>query len=144
MAFNPLKRHENFGLADHSFRRHSAIVPASYKDDLEKPGMYAHVAGDLKMYDEIRVVAEDTTWVANLLVTHAAGNVIRVKLLYVIPIEPVKAEDTAQNRFIIKQRGQLKWCVVDTEEDDRNVRQGIATQSAAMEQLEEHLRALAR
>ncbi len=141
---NPLVRHGNFGLADHSFRRHAATVPADYQKHIDNPALYAHVAADLKSHDEIRVVAEDSTWVANVFVTYAAGGVVRLKTLYVIPLEPVPASDTMQTRFIIKQRGAQKWCVVDTAENDRNVRSGIESQSEAQKQLEEHLRALAR
>lgn len=145
MSISPLKRHENFGLADHQYRRHGATVPASYKTgDLENPALYAHIAADLRTHDEIRFVAEDSTWVANVFVTYASGGVVRVKALYQIPLEPVSPVDTQQTRFIVKQRGNLKWCVVDTAENERNVRSGIESQSEAMKQLEEHLRALAR
>lgn len=144
MSLIPLKRHENFGLADHHFRRHAATVPADFKKYLNDPALYSHIASDLKTHDEIRFVAEDSTWVANAFVTFAAGGVVRVKVLYCIDLEPVSPSETGQTRFILKQRGNLKWCVVDTNEGDRNVRQGIESQSEAQKQLEEHLRALAR
>jgi hypothetical protein len=133
-----------YGLAEHTFRRHSVIPPANYTTaDLESPITWAHLRTKFKMHDEIRAIAEDGSWIANLLVVAADNGVVRVKELFRLPIDLGAVAKAEQHRYVVQQRGSQGWCVVDTEEN-RVIRQGCKAKSDAEKQLEDHLLALSR
>ncbi len=139
----PLLR-TSFAFAEHQFARHGAIVPiGTTQEQLEDPVFWSHVRGQLTTFAEVRVVAEDGSMTALMLVTYADSIGFKIKTIYFLTIEnPIPAANPALQHLVVKQRGQLKWCVVDTR-TDKNIRQGINSQSDAMRELEEYQRALA-
>ena len=140
----PAKPNE-FGLATHKFRIYSAIAPRGMQpDDLYNPLFWSHVANQLTMFDEVRVLAEDGSWVAYVLVTFRHANNVKIKMLNSEVLEDVSYEVPEENqRYIAKQRGMLKWCIVDNETGE-NVFDRIPTQSKAYAKLESYLASLNR
>lgn len=133
----------HFGLAQHQFQVHNAEVNSSVSAEmLEDPLFWSHVKHKIRLFDEIRVVAEDGSFMAKVLVTLAQGGRIRTKVIYHVELETQSQVVVENPDYYIKMRGRLGWCVVERA-TDRNIREGIRSQSEAQRELEEHLRALA-
>ena len=121
-------------------RSYSVLVPTGMgKKELEKADLWDHVANSLQQYDEVRCLAEDGSFVANVIVTFKAGNKVLVKTTNFTELEVISyAEHSGMNRFEVKQRGPKKWCILDTK-DGSVVHELIPTQSEAYKKLEEHI-----
>lgn len=142
----PLKTNQ-FGLDSHCYRRHSASVdPSLTEEDLVNPDLWASVANKMNIGDEIRIVAEDYSYVAYAMVLFVRGTDVRLKLLVVYDLDEVEQEamrDPNQDRYIIKQRGTKKWCIVDNS-DASIIKEMIPTQIEAQRELADYLKALSR
>lgn len=139
----PLVR-TRFALAEHAFRRFNATVPVgTTKEDLENPRFWSFCQEHVRVHDEIRAVAEDSSFFVVLLVAAKAGNLIYPRVVYGTDLgdTDLSAATAAQARYAVKQRGVLGWCLVDVEED-RNIKTGIGKKSDAERELEEYLQAL--
>lgn len=135
-----------FGLSQHMNQQFQAIVPpGTNKEDLESPRFWEHVQTQLRLHDEIRVVAEDSSMVAYLIVVAKAGNQAYTRVMWGTDLAEVDTSEISQrqSRYIVKMRGRQQWCVVDVE-TNRNIKQNIATKSVAERELEEYLQALSR
>jgi hypothetical protein len=140
----PLKT-VSFGLAAHKYRAHSAIVKeGTTNKDLENPLFWANVRSSMQGHDEIRVVAEDSSFIALLLVTYVDGFQVLAKILWRVDLEATDPAElgSGQNRYITKVCGSLGWCVIDTETDTK-IKTKCPSKSIAERELEEHMRALA-
>lgn len=141
----PLNR-EFFGEVRHTTTEFNATVPAGTTvAQLQDPAFWVHVRNKMKTHDEIRVVAEDSSFVGRLIVHSVDAFGVVIRPIYMVALEaPNHAEAAAmQSRYEVKHRGQLKWCVVDTLEK-KNVKEGLHNQSDAQRELEELIRAMAR
>ncbi|WP_372809327.1 hypothetical protein [Litorivivens sp.] len=134
-----------FGLAQHKYQTHSATVPGGLsREDLTKPELWALNRARIRTHDEIRVVAEDSSFYAKLLVTYADSREVYTAVVEYQELDAPDMEELtqAQQRYITKLCGPLKWCVIDTETDEK-VRTGIDKRSLAERELEDFLRAKA-
>lgn len=142
---NPIKPID-FQLAEHRYRRFDCIVSSdTNKKDLENSALWVNVAPQLKMFDEVRVIADDHSFMAKLLVTFTQGTDARLKLLYGVDLEDesdVEVE-TPPSKYEIKQKGQLKWCIVNNETGE-NIKTNIPKKSEAQRELEDYITALNR
>ncbi len=135
-----------FGLAEHSYQRFSAMVaPGTTKAMLEDPSFWSNVKNRLRTFDEVRVMAEDGSFMARVLVVYADALAAHARVLEMHDLGDVDIEalQGGQTRYQCQQKGVLKWCIVDTETGNF-IRQGIGTRSVAERELEEYLRAQAR
>lgn len=135
----------DFGLAMHKMRQFTAEVPGTLSpEDLENPELWAHVAPQLRTGDEVRVLADDQSFVAYMICTHSAGSLVRMKTMHGYELEKVDhaALENQTGDLVIKQRGVKKWCIVQLSTGDV-IKEGIPTQSKAMRELEDYQRALA-
>lgn len=134
-----------FGLAQHRFREFEAIVPGSTtNEDLTKSEAWTHVAGQLQPGDEIRVRAEDDSFVARLYVTYRQGTDTRVFVIYRADLEVVDPNTLLDENapYFVQLRGTKKWCIIKRETGDI-VKEMIATQKGAFIELDDYVRALA-
>ena len=130
-------------LAEHSYRRFDVIVPAGYSArELESSGTWANVARNMEMGDEIRVVAEDYSFVAYLLVTYCQGGRIKTKVIGGADLDIVDQDADEDDQFEVKMRGRAKWCIID-KASAKVIKSGIATKAVAYKELDDHKRALA-
>jgi hypothetical protein len=134
-----------FGLYTHKLKQFSAIAPTGMtKEDIAKPEFWKHVAAQLQQGYEVRILAEDYAWVAYGIVTFKHSNNVKVTVTGFTQIDDVSYDTGAiQDRYVAKQRGVLKWCIVDTETGE-NVFTNIPTQGKALLELDEYRATLNR
>jgi len=135
----------DFGLMTHKVRQFSVVAPAgTLPEDIGSPELWKHVAPQLQMGSEVRVLSEDYAWVAYGIVTFQHANNVKVTVTNVTQIEDVSYDTKAiKERYVVKQRGVLKWCIVDTETGD-NVFKNIPNQGKALLELDEYRATLRR
>ena len=134
-----------FGLDTHQTKRFCAQAATGTKpEDLEKPEFWKHVAVQLQMGYEVRVLAEDYSWVAYGIVTFKHANNVKVSIHNFKELDKVSLDTQGiSSRYIAKQRGMLKWCIVDTETGE-NVFENIPNQGKALLELEQYQATLLR
>lgn len=140
----PLRRGD-FGLAGHRYQQFDATVKSDLTlKDLENPELWVNVATKVNPGDEIRVRAEDDSFVALLHVTYSVGSQIRLKLVYGTELEAVDydAMHESSSVYELKMRGPKKWCIIQKETGDI-VKELIPTQLEAQKELADLERALA-
>lgn len=134
---------------DYVSTRFDAMVQKGVRpEDLLAPAFWAHHGVKMKPMDEVRVRAEDGTWVAYLLVLDCSRTWAKMKQLALhqlgtADVSLTQASEAEVKAFIdaheVKHRGPLKWSVVRT--SDRAVlAEGIAQREEARSWLEKHAR----
>lgn len=144
-GFSPLNR-QQFGLTEHAVKHFHATVPAgTTTEQLEHPHFWSNVRQQMGVFARIEVTADDGSFVALLVVQGIDDFGVFVKQVYKIDLKEVAHVDqvAAQKRYVVQNKGQLKWCVVDTMEKI-NIKEGITRESDAVRELEEFIRAQAR
>ena len=141
----PLVRPADFGLLQHQSQLFSAVVLGTHtKDTIQDPSIWANVAGRLKPGDEVRVLADDFSFRANLLVTFAQGTVAKLRLVDWKQIERVEQEVAGvMAGYEIRMRGPKKWCVVK-QDSGEVIKEMIPTQAEAIRELSEFAKVLAQ
>ena len=137
---------KHFGLAEHKFRRFNAVVPPGLdKDTILDPTLWAMIAPQCRMGDEIRCIAEDNSFYALLFVSFSQGTDIRVELIHGTSLEDADLSEINDelNDYIVEQKGQLKFCIVKKSTGER-IKEGIATKAQAEKELEEYRKILRR
>lgn len=133
----------HIGLAIHKMQQFCVLAPSHVTpEDLTRPELWAHVGSRFQVGDELRVLAVDMSWRAECIVTYKLSANVRVHVLEVKELDKVdhkKASDW--EKFEVKQRGPLKWCIVDKDTGE-NLFKEIPTQAEAYTQLEQHVKAL--
>lgn len=135
----------DFGLAEHRFRTFEAIVPGTTTNEqLVESETWSHIAGQLQPGDEIRVRAEDDSFVARLYVTYRQGTDTRVFVIYRAQLEVVDPNIILDENapYFVKLRGIKKWCLVKRDTGEV-VKEMIPTQKQAHQELDDYVRALA-
>lgn len=131
---------KNFLLQPAAYQMHNALVPAgTTKEDLLNPRLWNHVSSKIKMHDEIRVMAEDASFMAKLLVTFRHSLDVGVKLLEFHELDEVDYEKAAGlDAYEVKNRGALGWCVID-KKDGKSLFSNLPSQAAAFQERDEYL-----
>jgi len=139
----PIKNKE-FQTAEHRYCRFDCQAPLGVtKDDLENPGLWVNVAPRLKMFDEVRVVAEDHSFVAYLIVTFSQGTDARLKIVGGADLVGDEEIEIQTSKYEIKLRGPKKWCIMNNENGDV-IKEGIPKQADAYRELEDYIAAMSR
>ena len=133
-----------FGLATHKYRQFSLEVPPEIEvEDITNPRLYEHIAKQLEVGSEIRILHDELDWIANVLVTYVNGPVVHVALLgEPIMLDQAVIDSTEGEEFGIKLRGQRRWCIVHMATGEV-VKEQIPNKAAAMKELQEYRNALA-
>lgn len=122
-------------------------------EDVMHPGYYAHVASQLKAWDQIEVRAHDGTWFFQVMVLDCSRNwakvwpmaaPLRLTTADVSATQAalVQASAQAAGDFTVKHRGPRGWSVVRIS-DGEILREGDGTRKGAEEWLAKHLSAAA-
>ena len=139
----PIKPTE-FQTAEHRYRRFDCIAPKGItQKDLENPELWCNVAPQIKMHDEVRVIAEDHSFVAYLLCTFAQGTDARLKIVGGADLHDEESEqiELSSSKYEIKLCGAKKFCILNKETGEV-IRENLAKKSIAERELEEYIAAL--
>lgn len=131
-------------LSDHAYRRHHCDIPAGTKKDLlTDPRFWTGVAARINVGDEIRALAEDVSFRAELLIFHKQGHQLGLKLLsYVKLDEEVTQAEPTQGYDVVWKGPTHKFCIVTANGD--YVKKGIADKAVAWRELQDHVKAMNR
>lgn len=133
-----------FQLIAHAFASYSAYVPAGTKKaDLVKPRLWANIARQLRVGDEIRAMPDDMSFVARLVVTYQMGGDVRVICESFTETNADVNDSETLSKFSVVPHGRGKWAVKNSKTGDL-IAQDLPSQSVAYRQMEDHVRALTR
>lgn len=108
-------RRNLFGMATHQFTSYDANVPhGTKKEHILNPDFWVNVARGVSIGDEIRVVPDDFSFYAKLLVTKAIGVSIDIKLIEFVELDPIVGEKVDSGPYYVEEKGRLKYCVIKT------------------------------
>jgi len=141
LKLDPVKPSE-FQLAEHRYQRHDCIVPAGTTNkDLENSDLWVNVAPRMRMFDEVRVIADDHSFVAYLIVLFSQGHDARLKIVGGAELESTDKIEAPKGKFDYKLQGAKKFVIfnVDTGEE---IMSGIPTKLQAAKDLDDYERAL--
>jgi len=137
-------RPSDFQTAEHRYSRFDCVVPAGLSSkQLENPDLWVNVSQRLKMFDEVRVIAEDHSFVAYLIVLFSQGADARLKVVHGIDLADIDEPDLPQGKYDVKLCGTKKFCIINMENGDR-IKEDIPTKAKAYQELEEYITALRR
>lgn len=132
-------------LFEQSSLRYDAVIPMGLTPQaLLEPSFWAHHAGKLQPWNEVRARAEDGTWVADCLVLDCSRNWAKVTILRHYPLTTAEvsitqASEQEMKEFIGKHnlvfRGTMKWSAT-RKSDKAVVTEGHETKEAAKAALE--------
>ena len=144
VQLDPIRPAE-FGAVQHKVRQFSAQVSGNLtKEDLETPALWSLVAKHLSAGDsEVRCIADDMSFIAYGIVTYAQGTTAKIKITSFHKLDDVNPDEVVDplDDYIIKMRGQEKWCVM-RKSTGEVIKKGIATQAEALKELDEYKRVL--
>lgn len=138
----------SFGLQAHCYNTWSATVPGDLtKEHLEDPQFWALVSRDLRVDDEIRIVADDYSFIARGIVVHREGSFIKLHIFQMNRLQAVMndVDFGIPKGWSVKMRGPKKWCVGRELPDNGGIewlKEMIPDQATALRELQELLRAL--
>jgi len=137
-------RPDRFGQFQHTVQQFNAYVPAgTSRAEIEDGRYWAHVAGQVSVFSEIRVICEDGSYYAKLLIVFKNGTDIKLHCLAYTELDAVEELDE-EGEFFVKSCGAvLGWCIV-RRDDGHRVKEKMPTQAAALRELSDYLKALGR
>ena len=132
-----------FGTQAHLYGQFNAFVPdGTTKEQITDPKLWVNVASRLKAGSEIRVMPEDLSFVARLVVIYQLGSEVRLGMESYTEFGAADVDTPDERYQVVPYGAQGKYAVKDTKED-KLVFKAIGTRSQAYRQIEEHIRALA-
>jgi hypothetical protein len=114
LQVNPLRPSE-FGLITHTVRQFNASVPGNLTiQELEDPALWVNVANKLEMTAEVRILADDMSFIAYGICTYAQGTTAKIKIISRHKLDEVDTDEVIDEAddYITKLRGPKKWCIV--------------------------------
>jgi len=137
-------RPSDFGLVSHKITQFDANVSGVLKKiDLEDPDLWVNVANKMIMGSEVRCLADDMSFVAYGICTFAQGSTAKIKIISMHKLDVVSTETSATelSGYEIKLRGPKKWCLIK-QSTGEIIKEGIATSTFAMKEMEDYVKAL--
>lgn len=135
-------RPNNFRLAEHAYREFDVIVPVGVMpEDLENPVLYQNVANRITQYNEIRVIAEDGSYMARLLVMFVTGSDVKTKILECYEFAELDYVNDQESEYFVQVRGSKGWCVIKRADGTRVI-ENISDRVTAERELQDYLKAL--
>ena len=126
----------------HRYTRFDCIVPSGLTNkDLENPDLWVNVAGRMKQFDEVRVIADDHSFVAYLLVLFVQGTDAKLKLIMGAELEDIPDMPIAVGKYDIKLCGAKKYVIFNTKTGE-HIKDGIPTKIQALKELQDYETAL--
>ena len=137
----PAARESELKSAAHAIPSFQIVLPRGVEiDDVTDPALYTNVARRIPAESEIRLVAEDGSFVAWVYVSYSYGNDLRCHLIKHLVIEDVKMGEVSET-FSAKLCGRDRWCIVDNRDGSR-VKQNIANKMLCLQEIIDYEKAL--
>lgn len=136
-------------LSEHYSVTYAASLPGDHTlEDAQKPEYWAHSAARLRQSDMIRLIPEDGSYFAELVVVAVGKGYAKVKLLRAVDLHEAVVEDAGtallDAPMFVKWFGpQVKFGVVRKSDNER-IKEGFAEKGQAERWMAEHLAALDR
>ncbi|MCG7985062.1 MAG: hypothetical protein JAY90_20220 [Candidatus Thiodiazotropha lotti] len=131
-----------FKLAEHAYRCFDVIVPQGITpDDLMNPVLYQNVASRITQYNEIRVIAEDGSYMARLLVMFVRGTDVKTQILECYKFSDTDYVSDQEAEYFVEVRGSKGWCVIKRSDGTRVI-ENISDRATAERELNDYLKAL--
>ena len=130
-------------LREHSYRQFSTQTENGLTEaELISKDYWVNHARQFQAGDEIRCLAEDSSYVAYLIVLFVQGNDARVKCTGYHKLEKVEENATGNPDYQIRNGGASGWYIKVMSDGKRLMNKGYPTQASASQALDEYLRAL--
>ena len=143
IKIDPLKPSAlEFGI--HAYQQFSCRVPNGITaEQLLDPDFWVFGVPKIQMGAEIRVIPEDFSYRAQLLVIFTDRSNIRLKLINYVELENVNVVPSGPNakQYSITMRGQQKWCV-QRMSDGEFIKELVPTKQEAITWLDKYVAAL--
>lgn len=125
---------------------YAAVLPHDQSlDDALNPEYWANVAATLRQHDTIRIIPEDGSYFAELLVLDAARGYAKVKILrHVLLDEPVGDAEAPLIDLFVKWDGPHNKFTVIRKSDGEKLKTGFVEKTSAQRWLDDHLASMAR
>ena len=132
---------------EYSFKHtvYAVDVPVNVSvEDILVPEYWRNVGEKLKPFDEIKVVAEDGSWYAWLLVLSAARLWAKVALIVHQDLKEARKDMplTDDENHEVKWKGPTQKYVVTRKSDGASLKEGFQTQLEGWQWLDGHLKSL--
>lgn len=135
----------DFQLTSHRYRTFDCVVPSNLTEkDLENPELWVNVAPQLNKgtsFDEVRVIAEDHSFVAHLIVLFSYSSDARLKVMNYYDLGDKKESERPKGKFDYKLAGTKKYIVYNIKTGEE-LKAHIPTKIEAVKWIDDHERAL--
>ena len=140
----PLRPNQYFGLVSHQYSMFSAVTePGLTEKELTDPKYWTLVASNFRPGSEIRCLAEDSSYIARIVVLFVNGSDVRVACESFTELDSVNADSfDADPEYSVKNGGVTGWYVMKKSTGER-VLKNIPSQGEAFRQLAEYRKRLA-
>ncbi|MES9841223.1 MAG: hypothetical protein ABW134_11775 [Candidatus Thiodiazotropha endolucinida] len=133
----------NVQLAQHAYRMFNVAVPGKIsKKDITNPVLFEHVAKQLTLFSELRVIADDGSFMARLLVMYVSGTDVIARVIEYHEFEELDYSRDNVGEYFTHLRGPKRWCIVKRS-DGSVVKENMPDKATAERELGEYLKALA-
>lgn len=117
--------------AEHYRTRYAAVVDdGTTVEDLQRPEFWCHVAGKLRQMDVIEVLAEDSSYFAELMVLKTGTGFAKVLLLRQVTLEGA-VQDDEDSPVVVQWKGPHRKHSVIRKTDGAVLKDGFATKGEA-------------
>jgi hypothetical protein len=120
------------------------VEPGTTLDDLLKPEFFCHVAKQLRTFSKIRVLPDDASWYAELIVRSAGTNWARCSLFKFVEFDAVQPEAQAVEYAKVGWGGPSQKHRVVRISDGAVLSKDHESSEIAQAWLKDHLKALGR
>ena len=130
-------------LLQHAHQVHVAAIPTTVPiEHLQDPAMWANVAAKFRNFDRIEIEAMDGSMFARGIITNVSGTRAAVRITEIHELAKVSGSEIRMNGYIIRNGGfSRKWMLVD-EKSGHVLKEGLETQSVAINHLQDHIKSM--
>jgi hypothetical protein len=136
-----------YSQSEYANRNHTVTIEQGTTiEEVANPAFFAHIAHKVSPYDVIRVLSDDGTIYAELLVRSVGRAWVATQPLHwvnltTVDVELTQAQQNERSGYLVVHKGpHLKWCVV-RRTDSAMIHEGDASEEACNSWLGDYLKA---
>ena len=121
----------------------ACFAPSDYsKDQVENPKFWTFMAPKFKDLDEIRITAEDGSWIAKAYIRKTMSMELFIQVYDWVELEaPQLAKEIEVSGYLIRHLGLVRMFCVHNKATGQLVKEGFRTQMDAMKYVTDHIQA---